>query len=301
MHDLTVLQKVFGPFWWWHFHIATIFYGDLNTYMGFKFKETADGKCTFQAIAEGDDRQCFLICVQTALKSLRLDITVDVSQNAMALGAILPDLLKLQKMVSVHHRSVTIRGLMGKVPSEFLDRLSGYGLVIAETKMDQPPAKHLSVRESAVIVAPPDATVVVQRFHQLQERLAETRKLHALLSGEKASYLQRLDRLSQTGSSGNGQEGQVTQEQIDEIADLESQIVLLKDEQQKFAKRIEEASVEAAKLKENLSKATADTQKQYSEKKKATDKKIADLIKAREKATAEHKKKVAEQQKKTGP
>ena len=90
--------------------------------MGFKFVALNKDTCIFKAAVEGDDRQDFLLCVQSALTAASLNIVIDVSKNPRALENVLPEVHSLQKVMLNHSKSLKINGIDDSLLLESLGR-----------------------------------------------------------------------------------------------------------------------------------------------------------------------------------
>lgn len=259
--------------------------------MSFEFKKVDDSTCVFEARPGGDDATTFLHCVQTALKQLQLNITVDVSQNPMALGSVLPHLLKLQQVLGSHGKSAAVIGLKRQVPQDFITRLQALGIRLLDVEGGIAPQVGLAQSVmSAVADAPkgpplPSGDEVESRFKELKTQMAEALKLKRYLTSEKKTYVERQKDLKIAAKHG------VDEKKLHDIQKFENELIKLRDERAHVVKVLEEAEKKKVAADAENKKVTQEVQNQYKEKKKVIDKKLDDLMKVRDKFQADFKKK----------
>jgi hypothetical protein len=274
--------------------------------MGFKYNQIDETHCCFEAVAEGDDVASFLLCIQKALAAVCLDITVDVSARPAALGAVLPSLFKLQKVISNHGKAVTLKGLPGTIPADFLKRLSDLGFQVlqapsAPTRQEppHPPSEieaqghiaqsviEVSMGEIATAdMALPPAPEMEARLKDLRGRLAEMLRRKRFLENEKKTYTERLKYISK-GLDIN----EMSKDSMQQIALMEGSLVKMKEEKTVLLKRIEESTGEMAAAEGKSKNDVASLSADYKKKKDGLDKKLAELLKQRDKIQSDFKKK----------
>lgn len=267
--------------------------------MGFSYRKLNETQCIFEARPDGDDGADFLTCVQNALKNVVLDVLVDVSAKPAALGAVLPHLLKLQKVISNHQGSLKIRGMDPQSSPDFVGRLTGMGILVEGlpslndsppiTPSTQIPVAHSVIRtlegEVPKDVLPPSSQVVA-RFKELRDRLATAIQRKKYLEVEKQGYSERLTYLMK----GQNIEG-ISTEQLQKIADLEAGLALLKEKHNQAQKNLNEMEGRKATAEESQKKNLLSLQDDHKKMKVTLEKKLSDLTKEKEKLTADLKKK----------
>lgn len=293
--------------------------------MGFKIQQRGDSGCVITAFQGGNDSGDFLLCVQTALKQLWLEVLVDVSEYPAALGSALPYLLKLQKVLESHHLAVTVQGLKAKVPEDYLSRIKGFGIIVAEDILSGPEAHqnltHNIIQPEPVIdlgLSPPGdpalaattplasadtataaaasgipGTITVEstetvalRLEDLRKRMKEAIVKRRDLEQERKAYKDRMKVLSK------GQEHwQVDSEKISSLSQTEAHLIQLRGQRALKNKEVEKAQ-EALKAEQAAIKAkNADESAEHKKKKDVLDKKLGDLQKKLDKIRADFKKK----------
>jgi hypothetical protein len=265
--------------------------------MGFEFRRAGEGRCVFRVKEDGDDTQEFLFCVQQALRSLSLNILIDVSQRPQALVVVLPHLLKLQKVLEGQGKSISVFGLRGRIPEEFLNKFTSLGIQLAENLASHPPVGSEELMHSVGgvtgVVSPgtepqplPTAAEIDRRFTDLRKRLAESLQRKRFLETEKKTYIERLKTISK-GRGGSD----VTTEQVEKVAALEAELLRLKDEKAMIQKKADESGTARYQADEESKKMIGDAQAEHKKKREPLEKKLADILKQREKIQSDFKKK----------
>jgi len=252
--------------------------------VSFKVEPRGESACEIISSPGGDDSGDFVRCVQKALKNLWLDITVDISAHPPALGGALPHLLKLQKVLESHGKSVVIKGLWGKVPNAYLDKIKNFGLLLAEDPLVYTILGPTLTQEVTQEMQPSSHSA--GDLIAFQKTLGQSLKRKRFLESERKNYIERIKALSK------GQDmGHIDPEQMESIAKFEQELVRLHTMRGVKQKELEEAQTALAQAMAVNKEKTSQLQTELKKKKDPLDKKLSDLNKKLEKMRADYKKK----------
>jgi hypothetical protein len=270
--------------------------------MGFQLDRPTETSCVFRTTRGGDDVREFMACAQVALKNVWLDISIDISENPRAFGAVLLYVLKLQQVLTAHHKSITLRGLKALESPAFVQRMRrDFGIhVLVEPPQSTPPPAPTAGIAQGVITKPkvtaaavegspeklPSIEEIEMRFKAVRERLAQALKRKRYLEHEQRSYKERIKSLS----SGL-QEWHIDQRQIKRMTDLETMSAQTRAKAQSLQREIDRLNDEMLQVKSEKAKSVVEAKTSFKKEKEILDKQIAELTKKQEQIRAEYKKK----------
>lgn len=248
--------------------------------MGFERRDSGTEQTTFLYTPGGNAQESLTLCIQEALKALRLDITIDTSAQPSVLNEVITLVVKLQVILSRKKKCVSLKGLDPKLPPALLSKLTAAGFNILDPIARTQTSSKVSSSEEPLI----SGEEYEKRVAPLKTEIASLLEKKRFLVQEKKSYLE-YDRVLMQGAS-----GKVDQTLITKIGDLEKKLKAALEVQGSLKIKKQEVSDQELKDETELKKSTLDNQTKFSEKKKVFDKKMGELEKDREKLNAEFKK-----------
>ncbi len=244
--------------------------------MGFQFKKVTDGECLIESTTEKDDGVEFLGCIQEALKSLCLKITVDITSKPSSLGMILLDLIKVQSVVKRQYGAVTIVGLSDKIPAPFLDRIRQAGILIA--------APHQRKDDSSAPL--PSGIQMRERLEEIKKALSDSIQRKKFLEREMGSYKERISELNK-----NRDLKQNNSKLNEKLVNLDFELAKLKDQRVKLQKDLIHSEKEIKPVEDESKKIISANFAEHKKQIEPLERKVADLKKQKEKIEADFKKK----------
>ncbi|MDZ4676973.1 MAG: hypothetical protein SGI74_05625 [Oligoflexia bacterium] len=268
--------------------------------MGFTYNQIDNANCQFEAVPAGDDSGDFLLCIQKALQAVCLNIIVDVSTRPAALGAVLPHMMKLQKVLIGQSKAVTIKGLPVAIENDFLKQLTDLGFKIIPTSNSNGAPSTVvtqdlvaqSVIDASARSAPsvpaslPSASEMESRLRDIRGRLAEMLRRKRFLDNEKKTYTERLKSISKGLDI-----DEMSKDSVQQISQMEALLVKMKEEKTLLLKRVDETALEKKNAEEKNKKEMVDMQAAHKKKKETSEKKLAEVLKKKEKIQSDNKRK----------
>jgi hypothetical protein len=235
--------------------------------MGFKFITLDSNTCIFKATPEGDDNQDILLCIQSALKTLHLNIIIDVTEKPLALESVIAEIRSLQRVMTNHSKSLKIKGVHDSLTPESL-------AMLGELKVELEPVIS-SQSSSAQQIAVP--LLAAERFKGLRVRLSKKIQGKRALETEKVFYIERLKVLR--GNRAKNEDADVTIEKLQKIGALEQENFKLIDEKHSLEKKLEDITLKLKQVDEQVQNDSKTLREENKKKSEPFEKKIAELQK----------------------